>query len=72
MKNVSRRSLALRYLAASALCLCGWTAAHAQAFPSKPVKLVVTYPAGGSSDLMARIIAEPLAARLGPPSSSNR
>lgn len=35
-------------------------AAHAQAFPSKPVRLVVTYPAGGSSDLMARIIAQKL------------
>jgi len=29
---------------------------HAQAYPSKPVRFVVTYPAGGSSDAMARII----------------
>ena len=34
--------------------------ALAQAFPSKPVKLVVTYPPGGSSDLMARITAQKL------------
>jgi len=31
--------------------------ATAQAFPNKPVRLVVTYPPGGSSDLMARIMA---------------
>ncbi len=29
---------------------------HAQTYPSKPVRFVVTYPAGGSSDAMARII----------------
>lgn len=31
-------------------------AAQAQAYPNKPVRFVVTYPAGGSSDAMARII----------------
>ena len=31
-------------------------AAQAQAYPAKPVRFVVTYPAGGSSDAMARII----------------
>lgn len=33
---------------------------HAQAYPSKPVRFVVTYPAGGSSDAMARIIGTKL------------
>jgi tripartite-type tricarboxylate transporter receptor subunit TctC len=33
-------------------------AAHAQSFPSKPVRFIVTYPPGGSSDLMARIMAQ--------------
>ena len=32
----------------------------AQAFPSKPVRLIVTYPPGGSSDLMARIFGQKL------------
>lgn len=35
-------------------------AAQAQAYPSKPVRFVVTYPAGGSSDVMARIIGKKL------------
>lgn len=33
---------------------------HAQAYPSKPVRFIVTYPAGGSSDVMARIIGKKL------------
>jgi tripartite-type tricarboxylate transporter receptor subunit TctC len=33
---------------------------HAQAYPSKPVRFVVTYPAGGSSDAMARIVGTKL------------
>ena len=36
-------------------------AAFAQTYPNKLVKLVVTYPAGGSSDLMARLLAHKLA-----------
>jgi tripartite-type tricarboxylate transporter receptor subunit TctC len=41
--------------------------ALAQAFPSKPVRLVVTYPAGGSSDLMARIMGQKLSEAWGQP-----
>ncbi len=39
----------------------------AQAFPSKPVRLIVTYPPGGSSDLMARIIGQKLNEHWGQP-----
>src|SRR5262245_50391269 len=35
-------------------------AALAQAYPAKPVKLIVTYPPGGSSDLMARVFGQKL------------
>ncbi|MBX9904431.1 MAG: tripartite tricarboxylate transporter substrate binding protein [Burkholderiales bacterium] len=35
-------------------------AVQAQAYPAKPVRFVVTYPAGGSSDVMARIIGKKL------------
>ena len=41
---------------------CGAVAAQnsAQAYPTKPVKLIVTYPPGGSSDLMARVFGQKL------------
>ena len=60
----SRRAFPLRLLALAALCAAP-LAAVAQAFPSKPVRLIVTYPPGGSSDLMARITAEKLSAHWG-------
>ena len=39
--------------------------AMAQTYPSKPLKLVVPYAAGGSTDQLARAIAEPLGRALG-------
>jgi tripartite-type tricarboxylate transporter receptor subunit TctC len=41
--------------------------AWAQAFPSRPVTIVVPYPAGGSVDIMARSLAEAMTADLGQP-----
>lgn len=55
-------------MAVAATSLLPLSAALAQAWPAgKPVTLVVGYPAGGSVDLVARTIAEPLAKRLGTP-----
>ena len=39
----------------------------AQTFPDKPLRFVIPFAAGGGSDVMARVIAEPLAQRLGQP-----
>jgi tripartite-type tricarboxylate transporter receptor subunit TctC len=52
-----------------ALAVMGLTAitSTAQTFPSKPLKLVVPYAAGGSTDQLARAIAEPLGRALGQP-----
>src|SRR6185295_5748697 len=39
--------------------------AHAQDYPTRPITLVVPYPAGGGVDAMARIVADKLTAALG-------
>ncbi len=41
--------------------------AQAQAWPARPIKLIVPWPAGGGVDTAARMISEPLAQRLGQP-----
>jgi tripartite-type tricarboxylate transporter receptor subunit TctC len=40
---------------------------HADTFPSKPVTLIVPWPAGGGSDTIMRMIAEPMSKTLGQP-----
>ena len=44
----------------------GWLAFHAaaQQWPSKPIRIVVPYPPGGSSDIIARAISQPLSEAL--------
>jgi tripartite-type tricarboxylate transporter receptor subunit TctC len=42
-------------------------AAWAQTWPTKPVHVIVTFPPGGSSDIVARLIAVPLQAELSQP-----
>src|SRR6266478_4268016 len=43
------------------LLLFAWGSVCGQTYPAKPVKLIVTYPPGGSSDLMARVFGAKLA-----------
>lgn len=50
----------LRFFAVFLLFVSVSGNALAQAFPSKPVRLIVTYPPGGSSDLMARVFGQKL------------
>jgi tripartite-type tricarboxylate transporter receptor subunit TctC len=64
MKNQFSKRSALSSLIAGALWIVA-LGAQAQAFPNKPVKLVVTYPPGGSSDLMARIMGQKLSVLWG-------
>ena len=41
--------------------------AFAQAYPSKPISIIVSYPPGGDTDALARLFAEKLATRVGQP-----
>ncbi len=54
-------------LAATCTVAMGATLAHAQSFPTKPITLVVPFPAGGALDAVARPMAEGMRKLLGQP-----
>ncbi len=43
------------------------TAAHAQDYPKRPITMIVPFAAGGTSDVIARVVAEQMASALGQP-----
>jgi tripartite-type tricarboxylate transporter receptor subunit TctC len=62
---IDRNAAAL--VAVLMVCTLGSTGAVAQGYPTRPLTLVVPFPAGGSSDSIARILTPRLAERLGQP-----
>ncbi|MBB3175922.1 tripartite-type tricarboxylate transporter receptor subunit TctC [Variovorax sp. Sphag1AA] len=64
MKQTRRQALTLALsLAAATVAGPLW----AQSYPSKPITIVVAYPAGGDTDALVRLYAEKLQARIGQP-----
>jgi tripartite-type tricarboxylate transporter receptor subunit TctC len=53
------------HLAAGAATLALSRTARAQAYPSRPIRLIVGFPAGGPTDITARVMAQWLSERLG-------
>ena len=50
-----------------ALSLAAGAAAAQQGYPTKPVRLIVPFPAGGQTDVVARIVAQKLSESFGQP-----
>ena len=64
VSTLQTRCLRAGAVLAATLALCGTARAE---WPDKPIRLVVPYAAGGGVDNVARIVAPPLAAKLGQP-----
>ena len=58
------KKLLLTAALAAAACIGN---ANAQVYPSRPITVIVPFPAGGATDTLARILAEPMRASLGQP-----
>jgi tripartite-type tricarboxylate transporter receptor subunit TctC len=60
-----KRRAFLHFLASTAVAPAVSPVASAQAYPSRPVTLVVFVPAGGTPDIIARLVGQSLSQRLG-------
>ncbi len=63
--TASRRNV-LRFAAGFGVCAAA-RVARAQAYPNRPVRWIVPFPAGGPSDILARLIGQALQERLSQP-----
>ena len=61
------RRILLRLLAGAAVLPAAARSASAQAYPSRPVRIIIGFAAGGAFDITARLIAQRLSDRLGQP-----
>ncbi len=62
-----RFRMAIKLVFLAAALVCGLSAARAQDYPQRTIRLVVGYGAGGGTDLVARIIGQALQEKLGQP-----
>ena len=64
--QLSRRAV-LRLIAASAALPAAARMTWAQAYPARPLRIIVPFPAGQASDTVARLVGQSLSQRLGQP-----
>jgi tripartite-type tricarboxylate transporter receptor subunit TctC len=66
LPNAQRSSVsALLALLLASLCMASIEASRAEGYPERTIKIVVPFPAGGPTDVAARLVAQSLSPRLG-------
>ena len=65
-RRTPRRSILVASLAFAGMLLAPVSGMAADAYPAKPVRLVVPYPPGGATDVIGRTLAQRLSTTLGP------
>jgi len=63
--NLSKPSLFIKFLVFSFFIISHFSLFAQQNWPTKPVKIIVPFPAGGSTDLVARFLAQGLSEKFG-------
>jgi tripartite-type tricarboxylate transporter receptor subunit TctC len=63
--NARTRSLGCALLAVAGICI--YDAGHAQTYPSRPIRILVGFPAGGAADMTPRTLAAKMSEALGQP-----
>src|SRR5688572_24810788 len=66
-KNQKGETMIIRQMLVSSIAavLGATLAANAQSFPNRPIRLIVAFPPGGATDVIARTVGAPLGRRLG-------
>ena len=64
MYNIQNKK-GLKLLIAATTLWAGVALAQSGSYPNKPIKFIVPYPPGGGTDVIARIVQEPLSSNLG-------
>ena len=68
LRDVFNTALRVAVCAAAAATMALWSpAAKAETYPSKPIRIIVPYPAGAAGDILARLFGEYASTKLGQP-----
>jgi tripartite-type tricarboxylate transporter receptor subunit TctC len=67
MRRTASRAVSCAFSAALGVLACAQAAAQSETYPNRPVRIVIPFPAGGPSDIVARLIGQKMSEDWGQP-----